>query len=267
MSVYYRENPLYLHDALSSVFNQTLPPSEVILVKDGPLTNDLNDVIKNFSLLYKELKVIPLSKNVGLGKALNKGLTYCSCEIVARMDTDDIAYKDRFEKQIKILETHPDIDVVGAWISEFEGSIDNILSIRKVPESHLEIYNWARKRCPMNHPVVMFRKEAVIQAGGYKHFYLFEDYYLWIRMLIEGAKFYNIQECLLYFRFSPDLFKRRGGIRYALVELSFQNKMYALGFLSLGSYMRNVIIRFVVRLIPSSWRSIFYKKILRKSKI
>ena len=127
------------------------------------------------------------------------------------MDTDDIAMPERFEKQLAVFKKYPDIDVVGAWINEFEDNVSNIKSVRKLPELPDDIRQFAKRRNPINHPVVMFRKSAVLAAGGYRHFPLFEDYYLWIRMLMNGAKFYNIQESLLYFRFSPEMFKRRGG--------------------------------------------------------
>ena len=142
------------------------------------------------------------------------------------MDTDDIAKPDRFEKQLAIFLEHPEIDVVGAWIDEFEGEVSNVLSMRKVPEQHENILRFAKGRCPVNHPVVMFRKSAVLKAGGYKHFPLFEDYYLWVRMLMNGARFYNIQESLLFFRFSPDMFRRRGGWRYAVTEVRLQTLFY-----------------------------------------
>lgn len=128
---------------------------------------------------------------------MNEGLKHCSYELVARMDTDDVAKSDRFEKQIAIFCAHPELDVVGAWIDEFEGTIGNVISIRKLPEKHEDICQFARKRYPVNHPVVMFRKSAVIAAGGYQHFSSFEDYYLWVRMLLNNARFYNIPESLL----------------------------------------------------------------------
>lgn len=170
---------------------------------------------------YPYLKVLSLVTNRGLGKALNEGLKYCSHELVARMDTDDIAMPERFEKQLAVFKKYPDIDVVGAWINEFEDNVSNIKSVRKLPELPDDIRQFAKRRNPINHPVVMFRKSAVLAAGGYRHFPLFEDYYLWIRMLMNGAKFYNIQESLLYFRFSSEMFKRRGGWKYMINELHF----------------------------------------------
>lgn len=263
LSVYQKEQPIFLRQSLDSIFNQTLLPDEVILVKDGPLTDVLDEVVEEYVLKYPTLKVVPLSENQGLGKALNEGLKHCSYELVARMDTDDIAKPERFRKQIEIFRQHPEIDVCGAWIDEFEGSIEYVKSIRKLPEKDAEIRSYANGRSPMNHPVVMFRKSAVLAAGGYRHFSLFEDYYLWVRMLMNGSKFYNIQESLLFFRFSPDMFKRRGGWKYALDECRFQNLLRKIGFISMPLFFRNVMIRFGVRIIPNSWRTFIYKKMLR----
>lgn len=263
LSVYYKESSSFFRNSLDSIFSQTVCPNEVILVEDGPLGTDLNDVVVEYSSKYPELKVIPLAANQGLGKALNEGLKHCSYDIVARMDTDDIAKADRFEKQLAVFEKYPDIDVVGAWIDEFEDDISKVKSVRKLPEKPDDIKKFAKHRNPINHPVVMFRKNAVLAAGGYQHFHLFEDYYLWVRMLMNGAKFYNIQESLLYFRFSPEMFKRRGGWRYMINEFHFLQMMRQVHFISVFEFLRNVFVRFVVRLIPNSWRTIIYTKLIR----
>lgn len=248
---------------MDSIFTQTTCPDEVILVEDGPLGSDLNDIISEYSAKYPTLKIIPLPTNQGLGKALNEGLKHCSYDIVARMDTDDIAKPDRFEKQLAVFEKYLDIDVVGAWIDEFEDDISEVKSVRKLPELPDDIRQFAKRRNPINHPVVMFRKSAVLAAGGYQHFPLFEDYYLWIRMLMNGAKFYNIQESLLYFRFSPEMFKRRGGWRYVISELHFLQKMRQMHFISFSEFMQNLFVRFSIRLIPNSLRAIIYTKLIR----
>ena len=264
LSLYKKEHPSQLRQSLNSLFSQTLPPNEIILVKDGPLTAELDAVVSDYVARYSILKVVPLPQNQGLGKALNEGLKHCSYDLVARMDTDDIAKPDRFERQIKVFEEHPELDLVGAWIDEFEGTPQHILSVRRVPETSEEIREYCKKRCPVNHPVVMFRKSAVLAAGGYQHFPLFEDYYLWVRMLKNETKFYNIQESLLYFRASPDMFKRRGGWKYAMDELRFQNMMRKMGMIDWKRFIINVAIRFPARIIPNSLRGFLYKKIMRK---
>lgn len=264
LSVYIKEQPIFLEQSLASILNQTLIPPEIVLIKDGSLTTELDLIIKKYQNEVPMIKVIQLPQNQGLGKALNEGLKHCSHELVARMDTDDIARFDRFEKQIKVFEEHPEIDVVGSWIDEFEGEPTNIISTRKLPENHEEIVRYAQKRNPVNHPVVMFKKSAVVNAGGYQHFPFFEDYYLWVRMALNGAKFYNIQESLLYFRFSPDMFKRRGGFGYACTEAKFQWHIHQLGFIGLFKTILNITIRFGTRIIPNGLRSWIYKNILRK---
>lgn len=263
LSLYCKEEPVFLSQSLSSIFNQSLSPSEVILVKDGPLFQELDEIVDEFQHKYPLLKIISLPQNQGLGRALNEGLKHCTYDIVARMDTDDIAKPDRFEKQLSFLETHPEIDVVSSWIDEFEGAIDNILSVRKLPETSEELFQYGKSRNPINHPAVMFRKSAVLRSASYQHFSLFEDYYLWVRMLMNGSKFYNIQESLLYFRTSPDMFKRRGGLKYALTEMKLQYRFYMLGYISFYQMLKNDIVRTVVRLIPNSLRSVIYQKVLR----
>lgn len=263
LSIYYKERPDFLRQSLDSLFSQTLLPTEVVLVKDGPLTKTLDIIIEEYSKRYLQLKIVSLSVNQGLGKALNEGLKYCSYDLVARMDTDDIAKPNRFEKQLDVFNNHPEIDIVSSWIDEFEGDTNHILSIRKLPEYHKEIYKFAKKRNPINHPAVMFRKSSVLAAGGYKHFPLFEDYYLWVRMLMNGAKFYNIQESLLYFRSSSDMFKRRGGINYALMELKFEQELLRIKFIDKSIFIKNILIRFISRLIPNKLRTIIYKHLLR----
>ncbi|WP_302614912.1 glycosyltransferase [uncultured Bacteroides sp.] len=262
LSLYVKEQPSNLIQSLDSLFSQTLLPSEIILVKDGPLTSELDAVVSDYVQRYPILKVVVLKENQGLGKALNEGLKHCSYDLVARMDTDDISKPDRFEKQLKVFQQHPEIDVCGAWIEEFYNDVSDIVSIRKVPEFHAEIFKYAEKRSPVNHPVVMFRKRAVLNAGGYLHFWLFEDYYLWVRMLMNHCTFYNIPESLLYFRASPEMVKRRGGMKYLCSEIKFQQEMRRMKFISSFRFMQNLLIRIPVRIMPNSLRGFIYKKML-----
>ena len=264
LSLYAKESPTFLASSLDSIFHQTLLPTEIILVKDGPLTAELDAIVSDYAVRYPVLKVVALPQNQGLGRALNEGLKHCSYDIVARMDTDDISKPDRFEKQIAVFRKHPELDLVGAWIDEFEEDIHHVISTRKLPERHEDVMSYATRRNPVNHPVVMFRKSAVLAAGGYQHFPLFEDYFLWVRMLKNGAKFYNIQESLLYFRTSPNMFKRRGGWKYAMDEVRFQNVMRKMKMITWGRFLMNVVIRFPVRIMPNKLREILYKNSLRK---
>ena len=262
LSIYKKENPLFFKQSMDSLFTQTILPSEIVLIKDGPLTPELNTIISKYQSKHSTLKVISLPINQGLGNALNEGLKHCSYNLIARMDTDDIAKPSRSEKQIRIFQENPQIDICSAWIEEFEKTPKNILAIRKLPETHEEIIKYAKHRCPINHPVVMYKKNAVIKAGGYKGFP--EDYRLWINMIMTGAQFHNIQESLLYFRFSKEMVKRRGGWRYAIADAKSQWDFYKIGFLDFPTFLYNFLVRMSVRLTPNNIREIIYKKLLRK---
>lgn len=264
LSVYHRERPDFLHAALDSVFQQTIPPTEVVLVEDGPLTEELEAVIADFKKKHSELKPIRLSKNLGLGRALNEGLKHCHYGLVARMDTDDIAKPHRFERQLQVFREHPEVDVCGAWLDEFSENIERVHSVKRLPETNEELYLYGQRRNPVNHPVVMFRREAVLCNGSYRDYPLFEDYFLWVRMLTNGCRFHCIQESLLYFRASQDMFARRGGWKYALVEMRLQFLFYGLRYINFSTFLQNICIRFTARIMPHRLRVWLYKKKLRK---
>lgn len=265
LSVYHKENPTYMRQSLNSIFSQTILPAEVVIVKDGPLPDSLNTIINNFKLEYGNiLKIVSLPVNRGLGNALHEGLKYCSFNIVARMDTDDIAMPERFEKQLYIFENHLDIDVVGTWVDEFiNENSDIVISQRRLPKYPEELRSFAKRRNPINHATVMFRKEAVLAVGGYEEFLLFEDYYLWIKMLLNGSRFYNIQESLVLFRMSLDVYKRRGGWKYAVDECRLRKVMYDYHFISLSDFLLEIPLRFISRIMPSFIRKYLYLYILR----
>lgn len=265
MSLYYKENKDYLNEALGSLINQSIKPTEIVLVKDGPLTKELEETLDFYMEKYPLLfKIVSLKENVGLGKALNEGLKVCRYELVARMDTDDIAKKDRFEKQLRVFSENSNVDIVGSWLDEFEYNIKNIKSVKKVPEYHKSIETYSKLRNPLNHPSVMFKKISVLKVGGYLEFPLYEDYYLWVRMMVYGMIFYNIQESLVFFRTSDIMYERRGGIRYLVNDIKLQYKFFSLGFLSLIEMVRNIILRSPARIIPNKLRLLFYRKFLRK---
>lgn len=263
LSVYNKENPIFFSSALDSIWSdQILKPSEIVIVKDGPLTKELDEVIELFSK-SAPVKCVQLNQNCGLGIALAKGLEACSNEIIARMDSDDIAQPDRFEKQVKYLVYHPEYDVIGSNIAEFNQSVNDIVSFRKVPEQANEIFAFARRRNPMNHMSIVYRKKAVLDAGNYIPFPGYEDYYLWIRMLMKGSAFYNIQENLIFARTGNDMLSRRQGKAFFLQELKLQKEFQRIGFITRSGYMLNLLFRAIPRLFPV-WGLKYVYKTLRK---
>jgi len=264
LSLYYKEKPEYLRESLDSVFGQTVVSDDVVLVEDGKVGDALECVVREYEGRYPQLHVVRFEENRGLGHALNDGLRHCKHGLVARMDTDDIAKPHRMERQLEFMQGHPEISVVGAWIEEFIDDVGNVVSLRKLPENSDEIFVFGKKRNPLNHPTVMFRKQDVLKAGGYQPFPLFEDYYLWVRMLNGGFRFHNIQESLLFFRTSPAMYNRRGGWKYAMDEAGFVLTMHRMGYASLLTTVMNLLRRMPVRIMPNKIRNLVYHLIIRK---
>jgi glycosyltransferase involved in cell wall biosynthesis len=251
ISVYGQEQPYYLEESLLSIENQTLMPSEITLIKDGKLTTELDDVIMrcqdNSKIPYK---IVNIAHNVGLGRALSYGIGHCSYEWIARMDSDDIALPDRFEKQISYLAENPQVDVLGGWICEFSSDSKQCIKERRTPCTHNEIIHYAKYRNPINHVTVIFRKSAVIDAGGYLPMRGFEDYYLWMRMLQQGKIFANLDEVLVKARAGAQMIKRRQGWGYAKAEWALEKAAWRMGFWSSLDLAKNLFLRVLPRLLP-----------------
>ena len=262
MSIYNKEKVIYFNRAMESIWDtQTVKPHEIVLVKDGLLTKELEHIIQLWkNKIGESYKIVSLAKNQGLGEALNIGLQECSNELIARMDTDDISTKDRFKKQLKVFEDM-DIDICGSWVSEFEKDEKVVSSYRKLPQKHNELVKFSKERNPLNHPAVMYKKSVVQNAGGYKHMPWFEDYYLWVRMIISGAKLYNIQEPLVNMRAGYAQLERRGGLKYAISEFKLQKEFLNLGFINIFEFTRNVTIRFISRIVPKYILKKIYSRI------
>jgi len=265
--VYEKDNPQYFSLALESIFNQTVKPTEVVLVVDGPIPNATSQVIETMQERHGNLKVFHLAKNMGHGEARRMGLENCVHELVAITDSDDICVPDRFEKELKCFENDEDLSVVGGYTWEFEGDVKNIIGVRNVPLEDADIKQYMKSRCPVTQPSIMFRKSHVNKVGGFVDWYCEEDYYLWIRMLLAGCKFKNLPENLVFVRMSYDSYMRRGGLRYFKSEAALQLYMYKKNVIGLTRLVFNISMRFVIQiLMPNRLRKLIFKKFLRAKK-
>ena len=266
MSVYYKEKPEYLSLSIESMLNQTVKPDEFIIVKDGPLTTELDEVINNFVTAYpKTFNIIVNETNLGLGPALAKGIENSKNELIARMDSDDYVVSTRCEMQLEKFREDPKLGMVGSYEAEFVDDIDNVISIQRVPSENDEIERFMHRRCSVLHPTVMYKRSAVLKSGNYQPVLLYEDYDLFARMVLEyHIKSYNIPESLYYIRTSEDFFKRRGGIKYAKTVLKFKWGQYRKGYMSLMDFCISGLGQAFVCVLPNSLRKSFYMKFLRK---
>lgn len=266
ISVYKNEKTDYFRQAMESLLSQTVTPDQIVLVRDGEVYEELQNAINDYVERYPSvITYLPLEQNGGLGNALKQGLLLCRNELVARMDSDDISVSNRFERQLAFFAEHPDVDIVGGNISEFMNSPDAIVDYRIVPQSHDDIVSYLKSRSPFNHVTVMFKKSAVENAGSYEPFYLFEDWYLWARMFLSGAKFANIDAVLVNVRVF-DMANRRGGMKYYRSCLELLKFMRDNRVISRASYLKIAAIRFFgYVLLPNKLRAWAYKTFLRKS--
>lgn len=265
MSVYGRDNPRYLTEALDSLRAQSRQPRHYVLVQDGPLGHDLQYVLDRWIAPEGTTKrVVPLSKNQGLGIALRTGVEACSSEFVARMDADDVCEPKRFERQLSYIATNSALDLIGGTIEEFRSEPGDLGLQRNVPLDQDSIYRRLGWRNAMNHVTVMFRLSAVREVGSYRDRLGFEDWDLWLRMRAAGHRMTNLTDTLVHAR-TDGLMDRRSGRRYAKLEQEFLRNARAEGLLSFGEYLTTAAARAVVRRVDSTTLATVYRRMLRSS--
>lgn len=264
MTVYNGDNPEYLKLAIESMIMQTITPDEIVIVKDGKISKELQNVIDNAIYNYNSIIEIQLSNNVGLGLALNEGIKACNNELIARMDADDISLPTRCEKQLEIFKQKPNTDIVGCHVTEFSDNIENIVGRRRVPISNEEIYKYAKKRDPFNHPSVMYKKSKVLKVGGYGNYRKNQDTDLWIKMLNDGCVAENLDEYLVLFRFDEKTYKKRKSWINTKLLIQIRKNAYKIGFSSFFDLISVATMQIIIFIMPISIQKVIYKKVLRK---
>lgn len=266
ISVYKNDNPIFFDRALDSITeNQTITPNEIVLVVDGPVSDSLNEVIGKYENKYDIFKIIRLEKNGGLGNALKIAVKNATFELIARMDSDDVSLPARFEEQLRYFQANPEVDIVGGNITEFIGEENNIIGQRLVPVSNEAIREYMKERCAMNHVSVMYKKTAVQNAGGYQDWFWNEDYYLWIRMWLNGAIFANTGSVLVNVRVGEEMYQRRGGSKYFASEKGLQDYMLNHGMITHLTYVKNITKRLILqKLMPNKIRGWVFRTFARK---
>lgn len=266
LSLYFKENVSFLNDCFKSIWDdQSINPNQIVLVLDGPIGQELQDCVNLWQVkIGSVLKVIQLSTNIGLGKALNEGLKHCSNEWVFRMDTDDICKSDRFEKQIQYIKSNPDIVLFGGQILEFNNDISEANILKIVPTQLNEILKFSKYRSPFNHVTVAYKKSIIEKVGGYQHHLFMEDYNLWLRVLAAGYNVGNHSDVLLYARVGNGMHAKRKGVQYLRSEkqlLDLKKNLKIQSPLHANAYF---LVRASFRLLPANILGKFYNTFLRK---
>lgn len=265
MSVYQKEKAEFFKLSLKSMFEQTCPPEQVVVVCDGKLTEELDQVLEDFKRQYpKILTLHRLEENMGTGYAANVGLELCRNELIAKMDSDDIAYMDRCEKQLLEFKRESTLDMLGGYVSEFEGDISNEKAVKKVPEMHKDIMQYAKRRNPFNNQTLMYKKSKAVECGGYTCNTRCEDYDFVSKMLISGAKCRNIPECLVHYRLDAGAYERRKNWKNTVGFVSVRYKNWKRGFCSFADFLIPCIAQMVLFVLPVAFTKKIYTVILRR---
>lgn len=265
MSVYSGERPEPFREAIESMLNQTIAPSEFVIVCDGPLTVDLDDVIEDYKSKNPALfHIVRLSENKGLGTALAEGVHCCRCDWIARMDSDDLCLRNRIECQVAVVENDATIGLIGTNAIEFLGSPDQIIARVVLPETDADIRRFYRRRCAFRHPSLLMRKQDVLDAGNYSgKYYLFEDMDLFGRMLANGVHSYNVQHFLTQVRVGDSFFQRRGGFIYIKSMAAVRLMLLRIGVSRPIDFIVSTLGQAIVCLMPNRLREAFYRRFLR----
>lgn len=267
MSLYIKEKADYFNQCMKSILANTVQPNEIVIVLDGPITDELRIVLDKYVNDNPELyNIISLKTNRGLGLALREGVLHCKNELIARMDTDDICRHDRFELQLKEFEKNPKLDICGSHVIEFEDSVTNIISRRIVPLKHDQIVKYQKQRSAFNHMTVMYKKSAVLRAGNYEDCSLMEDDLLWSKMILSNSYCSNIDDYLVYARTGYSMIERRGGWSYFKKYKRGRKAIRKTGFISFWDYKKTVFIQFFVSMMPKKMRLFFFVKVLRRQR-
>lgn len=265
MSVYIKDDPQSFDRALESITDaQSIKPDEIVLVCDGELNEELDTVIEKYQNKWPIFNIIRLEQNGGLGNALRIAIESANNELIARMDSDDVSVSDRFEQELNYFCQHPQIDIVGGDITEFISNETNVVGKRCVPQSDADIKSFMKKRAAFNHVTVMYKKSSVLNAGGYKDWFWNEDYYLWIRMQMQGCSFANTGTVLVNVRVGEEMYQRRGGKKYFISEYGLQKMMLDNGMINIVTFVSNVAKRFVVQImLPNRIRGWVFRHFAR----
>lgn len=246
--------------AFNSIIQNTLKPTEIILVQDGPVPEDLHNSIQRWVGL-NFVKLVKLKQNTGLANALNRGLEHVTTPLVLRADADDINAIDRFERQVQLLSQG--YDVVGSCIEEVDPE-NNLLSTKIVPEEHQEIMRYMKFRNPVNHMTAGFRVEKVRSVGGYPELHLKEDYGLWALLGSAGCTFRNSNDLWVQVIRDEAMYARRSGLQHVRSEFRLQQLLVRTRY---NNFFLGALIcmsRIIAMSTPKEMKKLLYEKYLRR---
>lgn len=265
MSIYRGANPDWFRQAVDSMLCQTVPTDDFVIVCDGALTPELENILAALDAVHPGLfRFVRLKKNVGIGAAANEGLKYCKNDLVAKMDGDDIALPRRCQLQLERFSANPGLTILGGQIAEFENSPEEPFAIRAVPLTNDAIRKFSRRRQAFNNMTVMYRRRDVMAVGGYRNLRRSEDYDLYLRLLMAGCQGENLEDVLVFARVNQSARSRRAS--WQTFRGCVRSRWYALrcGFSSFWDFLVCLAGAFVIFVCPGRFQQFLYRHFLRR---
>ena len=250
----------------TATLDQQLPPDLLILTVDGPLPAELETVVEQVEAgAYGPARVLRHDAHRGVASALQDGLESSPHDLIARADADDICRPERFALQIPRMDAEG-LDLLGSSMREFSDRVaPGTGPLRTRPLTHEEIVRYLPHHSPFHHPSVVLRRSVVLAVGGYRDLDLLEDYWLWERMMLGGARMGNLPEVLVDYRVDEALFARRGGWRLFSSDVRLQRRMLLDRVTTPGGFLRNLAVRATYRFAPGWARRIGYRRFVERS--
>lgn len=263
MSVYAKEHPEFLRQSIDSMLEQSYPPDDFVLVCDGELTQELDELISEYSRKYKCFRPVRLKNVTGTGLCANVGISACRNEYIVKMDSDDIALPQRCEISLKYMAEHSEIDMLGAYIDEFDSDTEKYIATKKTPLTDSEIKKYAKRRNPFNNQTLVYKKSVAERVGGYTNIKRCEDYEFVVKMLAGGAVGRNLDKVLVKYRITSDNYERRRNWSNTRSFISVRWKIYRMGFSRLHDFIIPCAMQLMIFVLPKSLTGKIYKKFLR----
>lgn len=265
MSVYDKEDPQFLRESIESIFSQTHKTNDFIIICDGELTDELYEVLSEAKNAHGDvLSIVKLKEHVGTAQAANLAIKLCKNELIGKMDSDDIAMPERFEIQVRRMMLHPELDIIGSYIEEFDSDTGEAIAVRKTPLSSKAVMQFARQRSPFNNQTMLFKRSVALSCGGYDPtLQRCEDYDFMVRMLASGAVGGNIPRVLVKYRVTKDNLQRRRNFRNTKAFFAVRWKIHKSGFSSFTDFLVPCAMQLALFALPSQITGLIYKRFMR----
>lgn len=264
MAVYAGDKPEWLDSSLMSLYRQTVPAAQVVMVVDGPISNEIENILKKYlSLLPLEIHV--LEKNSGLPEALNFGIQFITQPWVIRFDSDDVCRANRLEICQQFIARN-NVDFFGAQIFEFDSGSNRNIGVRRVPRDAAGIRSMLYWRNPFNHVTICIKKEILVSCN-FPAIPGFEDYALWVSLISRKLVFCNINDVLVDVRAGSSMMQRRSGLRYVFGEWKFRKFFFRCKGFNKAKIILFGLTRGVIFLLPEKLKTVIYHLFLREKAV